>query len=59
MVEKYCGTVFFGLIIIAGLGLIMKVETGYLEGMLYALISIIWLLFTLANGKLIENMIPQ
>jgi hypothetical protein len=41
MVEKYCGTVFFGLIIIAGLGLIMKVETGYLEGMLYALISII------------------
>jgi hypothetical protein len=48
--------VFFGLIIIAGLGLIMKVETGYLEGMLYALISIILgVLFTLANGKLIEK----
>jgi drug/metabolite transporter (DMT)-like permease len=48
--------VFFGLIIIAGLGLIMKVETGYLEGMLYALISIILgVLFTLSNGKLIEK----
>lgn len=48
--------VLFGLIIIAGLGLIMKVETGYLEGMLYALISIILgVLFTLANGKLIEK----
>jgi hypothetical protein len=34
----------------------MKVETGYLEGMLYALISIILgVLFTLANGKLIEK----
>jgi drug/metabolite transporter (DMT)-like permease len=48
--------VFFGLIIIGGLGMIMKVEVGYLEGMVYALISIILgVLFTLMNGKLIEN----
>jgi drug/metabolite transporter (DMT)-like permease len=48
--------VFFGLIIIAGLGMIMKVEVSYLEGMVYALISIILgVLFTLMNGKLIEN----
>jgi hypothetical protein len=42
MVESIVVQVFFGLIIIAGLGLIMKVETEYLKGMLYALISIIW-----------------
>jgi hypothetical protein len=36
----------------------MKVETGYLEGMLYALISIIWE-YCLRFEKLIENMIPQ
>ena len=48
--------VFFGLIIIGGLGMIMKVEVSYLEGMLYALISIILgVLFTLSNGKLIQN----
>lgn len=48
--------VLFGLVIIAGLGMIMKVEISYLEGMLYALISIILgVLFTLMNGKLIEN----
>lgn len=48
--------VFFGLIIIAGLALIMKVEVNYLSGMLYALGSIILgVLFTLMNGKLIEN----
>lgn len=48
--------VFFGLIIIAGLGMIMKVEVSYLEGMVYALISIILgVLFTLMNGKLIED----
>jgi drug/metabolite transporter (DMT)-like permease len=48
--------VFFGLIIIAGLAMIMKVEVSYLEGMLYALISIILgVLFTLMNGKLIEK----
>jgi drug/metabolite transporter (DMT)-like permease len=48
--------VFFGLIIIAGLGMIMKVEVNYLEGMLYALVSVILgVLFTLINGKLIVN----
>lgn len=48
--------VFFGLIIIVGLGMIMKVEVSYLNGMLYALVSIILgVLFTLMNGKLIVN----
>lgn len=48
--------VFFGLIIIAGLALIMKVEINYLEGMYYALASIILgVLFTLMNGKLITS----
>jgi drug/metabolite transporter (DMT)-like permease len=48
--------VFFGLVIIAGLGMIMKVEVNYLEGMLYALVSVILgVLFTLINGKLIVN----
>jgi drug/metabolite transporter (DMT)-like permease len=48
--------VFFGLIIIAGLALIMNVEVNYIEGMLYALVSIILgVLFTLMNGKLIEK----
>jgi drug/metabolite transporter (DMT)-like permease len=52
--------VFFGLIIIAGLALIMKVEVNYLEGMLYALVAIILgVLFTLMNGKLIENHDPS
>jgi hypothetical protein len=37
MVERCCGTkYFFGLIIIAGLGMIMKVEVNYLNRMLYA-----------------------
>ncbi len=48
--------VFFGLVIIAGLGVILQVEMNYLEGMLYALASIIMgVLFTLMNGKLIEK----
>jgi fucose permease len=47
--------VFFGLIIIAGLAMIMNVEVSYFAGMLYALISIILGLFTLMNGKLIES----
>lgn len=52
--------VFFGLIIIAGLGLIMKVEINYIDGMLYALVSIILgVLFTLMNGKLIEKYEPS
>ena len=48
--------VFFGLIIIAGLGIILQVEMNYFEGMMYALASIIiGVLFTLMNGKLIEK----
>ena len=48
--------VFFGLVIIAGLGIILQVEINYLEGMMYALASIIiGVLFTLMNGRLIEK----
>lgn len=48
--------VFFGLLIIAGLGIILQVEINYFEGMMYALASIIiGVLFTLMNGKLIEK----
>lgn len=48
--------VFFGLVIIAGLGIILQVEINYFEGMMYALASIIiGVLFTLMNGKLIEK----
>jgi drug/metabolite transporter (DMT)-like permease len=48
--------VFFGLIIIAGLALILKVEINYLNGILFALASIILgVLFTLMNGKLISK----
>lgn len=52
--------VFFGLIIIAGLGLIMQVEINYWNGMVLALSSIILgVLFTLINGKLIVNHDPS
>ena len=52
--------VFFGLIIIAGLGLIMQVEVHYLNGMLLALVSILLgVLFTLINGKLIVEHEPS
>lgn len=48
--------VFFGLVIIAGLGIILQVEMNYLEGMLYALASVIMgVLFTLINGKLTDR----
>src|SRR6187402_2453262 len=52
--------VFFGLIIIAGLGMIMQVEINYWSGMLLALVSVILgVLFTLMNGKLIANHEPS
>jgi drug/metabolite transporter (DMT)-like permease len=52
--------VFFGLIIIAGLGLIMQVEIQYWKGILLALVSIVLgVLFTLMNGKLIANHDPS
>lgn len=48
--------VFFGLVIIAALAVIMQVEVNYFEGMLFALVSIVLgVLFTLSNGKLIQN----
>jgi drug/metabolite transporter (DMT)-like permease len=48
--------VFFGLVIIAGLSVILQVEIDYFEGIMYALASIIiGVLFTLMNGKLIEK----
>lgn len=48
--------VIFGLIIIAGLFIIMQVEIKYLEGIFYALFSVfIGVLFTLFNGKLIQQ----
>ncbi|WP_395050130.1 DMT family transporter [Flavobacterium sp.] len=52
--------VLFGLVIIAGLALILQVEINYFEGMMYALASIIiGVLFTLMNGKLIEKHEPS
>jgi len=48
--------VFFGLVIIAGLGIILQVEMNYFEGMMYALASVIvGVLFTLINGKLTDR----
>ena len=48
--------VLFGLIIITGLFMIMKVETKYIEGILYALFSVfIGVLFTIFNGKLTQK----
>jgi len=48
--------VVFGLIIIAGLFMIMQVEIRYLDGILCALFSVfVGVLFTLFNGKLIQK----
>jgi len=48
--------VFFGLIIIAGLFMIMQVEIRYLNGILCALASVfVGVLFTIFNGKLIQE----
>ncbi|MEL1255960.1 DMT family transporter [Flavobacterium sp. DGU38] len=52
--------VFFGLVIIAGLALILQVEIKYLTGVYFALASIILgVLFTLMNGKLISDHEPS
>ncbi|WP_310559780.1 DMT family transporter [Flavobacterium sp.] len=52
--------VFFGLVIIAALAMILQVEMQYFAGMMFALASIIiGVLFTLMNGKLIENHEPS
>ncbi len=48
--------VVFGLVIIAGLSIIMQVEIQYLEGILSALFSVfVGVTFTLFNGKLIKK----
>lgn len=48
--------IFFGLIIMAGLFIIMQVEVRFLEGIAYALFSVFMgVLFTLFNGKLIQH----
>lgn len=48
--------VLFGLVIIAGLFIIMQVEIKYLDGILAALFSVfVGVLFTLFNGKLIQE----
>ena len=48
--------VLFGLVIIAGLFIIMQVEIKYLGGILAALFSVfVGVLFTLFNGKLIQE----
>ena len=48
--------VLFGLIIIAGLYIIMQVEIQYLDGIICALFSILFgVIFTLLNGKLIQK----
>ncbi|MFC5682904.1 DMT family transporter [Flavobacterium sp. MAHUQ-51] len=48
--------VFFGIIILVALSVIMQVEMGYLQGMIYAFVSIVLgVLFTLFNGKLIQK----
>lgn len=52
--------VFFGLIIIGGLLIIMQVETQYITGMAYALLSVfLGVMFTLFNGKLIKTYDPS
>ena len=51
--------VFFGLVIIAGLFMIMQVEIRFLKGILFALLSVfVGVLFTLFNGKLILKYDP-
>jgi drug/metabolite transporter (DMT)-like permease len=51
--------VLFGLIIIAGLCMIMNVEVHYLDGALCALFSVfVGVVFTLFNGKLIQKHDP-
>ncbi|MEP2237736.1 MAG: DMT family transporter [Maribacter sp.] len=51
--------IFFGLMVVAGLYLIFKVETEYVYGMVIALISaFLAAVFSLINGKLVQNNRP-
>jgi len=48
--------ILFGLIIVAGLCMIMQVEVKYIEGMICALFSVfVGVMFTIFNGKLIQE----
>lgn len=48
--------ILFGLIIVAGLCMIMRVEVKYIEGMICALFSVfVGVMFTIFNGKLIQE----
>lgn len=52
--------IFFGLIVVAGLYLIFKVETEYVFGMVIALISaFLAAVFSLINGKLVQTHRPS
>ena len=52
--------IFFGLMVVAGLYLIFKVETEYVYGMIIALISaFLAAVFSLINGKLVQNRKPS
>ncbi len=52
--------IFFGLIIVGGLLMIMQVETHYILGIAYALVSVfLGVVFTLFNGKLIQKYDPS
>jgi drug/metabolite transporter (DMT)-like permease len=50
----------FGLVVVAGLFLIFKVETEYLEGMILALVAaFLSAVFTLINGKIVHKEAPS
>ncbi|WP_299326318.1 DMT family transporter [uncultured Maribacter sp.] len=52
--------IFFGLMVVAGLYLIFKVETEYVYGMIIALISaFLAAVFSLINGKLVQDHKPS
>ncbi|WP_396634990.1 DMT family transporter [Maribacter sp. R86514] len=52
--------IFFGLMVVAGLYLIFKVETEYVYGMIIALISaFLAAVFSLINGKLVQTHRPS
>ncbi|TDT50446.1 drug/metabolite transporter (DMT)-like permease [Maribacter spongiicola] len=52
--------IVFGLMVVAGLYLIFKVETEYIYGMVIALISaFLAAIFSLINGKLVQNHKPS
>jgi len=52
--------VFFGIVVILGLGIIFKVEGNYIQGILFALSSaFLSALFSVINGKFAKNHEPS